>query len=190
MLAMPPLNYSKWDQIEDSDDEPDLPPPENKPMPPPPGTRSDEKATATVRAGFVVKAVSLNDQRNVYINVCSSEAVPGTGMSATPNAVNRLGVTFPYIVGDLRSDFDGEDPCWVIECLFHPDTLRRANREKLTMESLIKTAVALVSQNAVALTSESEWELFNSDLLVDAPTADDVKTWFFAPGRLDMRAIE
>ena len=177
---MPPLNYSKWDNIDDSDDEeqPAPQPPVSGKAVSSPGSSNEEKQTATVVAGFIVKTACLTTGVPLFINICASTSVPGGGMSATPTSIDGLAANFPYICGDMRMDNDGAGDCFVVECIFHPSTLARAEAEKLTAQSVIKTALAVVSQKSRPV-KEDEWALFAPDELKEPTGAH-----FFAPGKL------
>lgn len=193
-LPLMPLNYSKWDNLDDSDD--DDAPPANKGGSGGGGSSgavskaksTDERQSASVTSSFVLRTIRSSNRVPVYINVCASHVVPGGAMTATPTAANNLLATnLPYIVGDVRQDNDGEEACHVVECIFHPDTIKRADADKLAAETVIQTALAVVSQRQFEL-EQREWSVVTHDALKDSST-----TYFFAPGRLanvDLSAVE
>ena len=175
-----PLNYSKWDNLDDSDDE--APPPHNEVAPSRQQQQqrgaSGQTQQTTVKAAFILKSKALADGRQIYINVCSSNAVDG-GLSAKPASVKGLNATLPYIVGDLRTDEDANgDGCYVVEALFHPDTMGTAEKNKQTAETVITTALAVVSELATPV-DQKEWSVFEPDALRERNGAH-----FFAPGKL------
>ena len=90
---MPPLNYSKWDNIDDSDDE-DVPASTSSgaARQQPVDSSHGASRTAEVRAGFVVCAPSRADGEPLYINVCSSNVVADEQghMSAKPSGKGGL----------------------------------------------------------------------------------------------------
>jgi len=175
-----PLNYSKWDNIEDSDDEEEkFTGGRNVPSQPVPQA-SQEKQTAQVTAGFIVRTTVASgsySRRPAYINVCSSPSVPDT-MSAAPSAINGLDTSFPYIVGDPREDKDKEGICLVVECLFHPKTLATFDTDKRIGEAIIMTALNVVSDMAMPL-DKVGWSLFEPSEL-----RERTGKFFFAPGKL------
>ena len=180
-LAGMPLNYAKWDNLEDSDEEEErFSGGVNRPNQPSPHA-SQDKQTAQVAPNFIVRTTALasgcHSKRPAYINVCSSTAVPGS-MSAAPSSMRGLDASFPYIVGDVREDEDKEGACFVVECLFHPDAHSAFAKDKRIGEAMIRTALNVVSEMALPL-DKSEWSLFELDEL-----REKNGTFFFAPGRL------
>mmetsp|Transcript_1751 Transcript_1751/g.3528 ORF Transcript_1751/g.3528 Transcript_1751/m.3528 type:complete len:183 (-) Transcript_1751:314-862(-) len=174
---MPALNYSKWDNLDDSDDEAPPPPRIEPAQKRAPSKQSGSRGSATVAAGFILKTTA-HDGKEMYINVCSSNAVEGN-MSATPSSKSGLNATLPFIVGDMRSDTNSEgDSCYVVEALFHPDTIARADKDKQTAETVITTALAVVSQHAT-LVDQKAWSIFEPAALRETTGA-----YFFAPGKL------
>ena len=181
-----PLNYSKWDNFVDSDDE-DLP--VIKPIHPkgekPPseggrGSVQGEKGQATVTAAFIVRTVARTNNVPVYLNICSSPSVPGGGMTAFPDSNNGLSANMPYICGDIRQDNDGEADCYVLEFIFAPDTLKQATDNKQACEVCIRTALAVVSQQHEILKVDPDgWQLYAPDALKEVSGAH-----FFAPGKM------
>jgi len=122
----------------------------------------------------------------VYINVCSSDVVEDQ-MTAVPNSPHGLGCTLPYIVGDLREDANGSEPCLVLEVMFNPTTLERSAASKQTQQAVITTAVNVVSENVLPLRT-SEWALFEPEMLKEVTGC-----YFFAPGKLrndDLDGVE
>ena len=105
-------------------------------------------------------------------------------MSAVPSAAQGLAANMPYICGDLRQDHDGQAECFVVECICHQDTIKRADDNKQAAETVITTALNVVNQNAVPIVLE-EWSLFAPDALQDATGKH-----FFAPGRLANQDLE
>jgi hypothetical protein len=186
-----PLDYSKWDALEDSDDEE---PPKsssvssNKVNDNGPQVPGCDKQSATVTAGFIVQTSASKDKLPVYINVCSSPVVPGGALKTTPSAVDGIDASFPYICGDLRTDDDGHGDCYVVELIIHPQTMVRADKDKPMAHAVIRTALAVVSQKALPV-EETEWSLFTPDALKEVSGA-----YFFAPGKLvadeDLQGVE
>ena len=174
---MPVTDYSAWDNF--SDDSDGDPAPSNNgrilQQQRPQGT--DQKQTATVTAGFILKTETLDTKRPAYINVCSSPSVPGT-VSATPSATFGFDATLPYIVGDVREDVDEHGSCFVVECLFHVETLQAFEADKRLAESVITTALNVVSELAMPV-DKSNWQLFEPAALKE-PTGK----YFFPPGKL------
>ena len=116
-------------------------------------------------------------EKKLYINICASNSVP-SGMDTVPSAARGLNASLPYIVGDARRDDDGGDAeCYVVECLFHPDTIAHADANKQAAETVITTALAVVSELAVPCTKD-RWCLFE-----DSRIREHDGTHFFAPGK-------
>lgn len=185
----PPMNYSKWDKIEDSDDE--EPQPSRGRILPKQHTQQEhdrnETRTASVTAGFIIKTLAHVQHAQLgtadvpaYINVCSSTAVEGK-MSATPGGPLSLDATLPYIVGDPRQDEDRDgNDCVVVECMFHQDTLAAYERDKRSAETIITTALNVVSELAFPVDKEKgSWSLFEPDAL-----RETTGRYFFPPGKL------
>ena len=147
---------------------------------------SNEKQTATVKAGFIVQTSSARDKKAVYINVCSSDAVPGGAMSGTASSMGGITANFPYICGDIRTDTDGgggaSSSCYVVELIVHPETIDRATKDRQTHLAVIKTALAVVSDKAIPL-DQKVWSLFEPKALRESTGA-----YFFAPGKLAQAA--
>ena len=86
---------------------------------------------------------------------------------------------FPYICGDLRTDTDlKSEPCYVIELIVHPETMKRAEKDRQTQMAVIKTAMAVVSEKSIPVQAEN-WALCESESLREPSGA-----YFFAPGRM------
>lgn len=179
---MPPLNYSKWDNLDDSDDEEAEAPVGMKTgasRPEPQGQGQEAKQTASVLPAFVVQSVSIADKRPTYINVVSSPAVPGGAMTGVASDEGGVTASFPYICGDLRTDTDLQSaPCYVIELIVHPETMKRAEKDRQTQMAVIKTALAVVSEKSIPVQAES-WSMCESESLREPSGA-----YFFAPGRM------
>ena len=187
---MPPLNYSKWDNLDDSDD--DEPKkssvrPTGEALGGGSSKAGGEKQSATVTAGFVIRT-SIAGGSKLYINICSSLAVPG-GMTAVPDASNGLAANMPYICGDMRQDDDGGKTCLCVEFIFAPATLKAAADNKQAAEVCIKTALAVVAQNHQNLAvDQTDWSLFEHDAIREVTGAH-----FFAPGKMadqDLDGVE
>lgn len=173
------VNYDKWDHIVDSDDE-EQPAPQvqaQKPSRPEVAGPDGPRQSATVKASFIIQTECTTDNRKLYINVCSSNAVP-SGMATTPSAARGLDASLPYIVGDVRADEDEHGECYVVECLFHPETIHHADNNKQAAETVIATALAVVGDSSVPCTKDS-WSLFEP-----AALREKNGTYFFAPGKL------
>lgn len=174
-----PLNYSKWDNIVDSDDDDgpttggvDRPDTSNP-------TEVGEQRSATVKPGFVVHCPAANDGHPpLFINVCSSGVVEET-MSSTPHGSASLGVSFPYQLGNLRPELDGDTQVAVVELMVSPGTLTQSMATKQAQQALITAAVQLASKHVLPL-REEEWKLCTRDELREP----DGQSYFFAPGRL------
>ena len=192
---MPPINYSKWDNLEDSDD--DEHQTKGKPtqgtiqpnVPPSGGGASsageDQKKKATVTAGFVVRTMAAGHGVPLYINICSSPAVPGGGMTTKPDA-GGLSANMPYIAGDPRQDHDGETTCIVVEFIFAPDTLKHAAANKQAHKVCIDTALAVLGQHYDSMKIDQQnWSLFEREEIKERSGA-----YFFAPGKMDLGAVE
>lgn len=188
---MPPLNYSKWDNLDDSDD--DEPKkssvrPTGEALGGGSSKAGGEKQSATVTAGFVIRT-SIAGGSKLYINICSSLAVPGGGMTAVPDASNGLAANMPYICGDMRQDDDGGKTCLCVEFIFAPATLKAAADNKQAAEVCIKTALAVVAQNHQNLAvDQTDWSLFEHDAIREVTGAH-----FFAPGKMadqDLDGVE
>ena len=177
---MPVTDYNKWSNFEDSDDEEQQPNGRIEGKSQPSFSKEDagEKQKATVAASFIIRSVA-RDGKPCYLNVCSSDAVEG-GMRAQAARARGLDASLPYIVGDPRTDEDVEGDCHVIECLFHPDTILSATKNKQTAETVITTALAVVSELAIPLDKQS-WALFEPEALREVNG-----THFFAPGKLKL----
>jgi len=188
---MPPsgVNYAKWDNIEDSDD--DEPQPSRGRILPKHHTQQEhdrnETRTASVTAGFIIKTTAHVQHAQLgtadapaYINVCSSTAVEGK-MSATLGGPLSLDATLPYIVGDPRQDEDRDgNDCVVVECMFHPDTLAAYELDKRSAETIITTALNVVSELAFPVDKDKgSWSLFEPDAL-----RETTGRYFFPPGKL------
>ena len=177
---MPPLNYSKWDNLDDSDDDEVEAPVGMKTGASQPEAQGQgqEKQTASVLPAFVIQSTSIADKKPTYINVVSSPAVPGGGMSGVANDGGIM-ANFPYICGDLRTDTDlKSEPCYVIELIVHPETMKRAEKDRQTQMAVIKTAMAVVSEKSIPVQAEN-WTLCESESLREPSGA-----FFFAPGRM------
>ena len=182
---MPVTDYSKWDHIDDSDDE-ESPADQGRivpqrqhtnAMPQPSG---NETQTAQVTAGFIIRTVIVTDEAQrvpAFINVCSSTSVAGQ-LSAAP-ASQGLDATLPFIVGDLREDVDADGAqCCVVECMFHPATLAAFDHDKRSAETVITTALNVVSEHAMPV-EKGTWSLFEPDALRETNGR-----YFFPPGKL------
>ena len=184
-----PLDYSKFDNIVDSDDEEGASRPsvaknrgqelvERRTDQQPamdPSKRAEGTAETKVKAGFVLKVRAKDGAEPLFINVCSSTIVEDV-MHANPDR-KGLGVTFPYQLGHLRKDVEGTLPCRVLEIIFSPGTLAGIDN-KQTHHALITAAVRIVSQYALPL-HEDSWELFTHKALREVDG-----TYFFPPMRL------
>jgi hypothetical protein len=164
-----PLDYSKFDNLDDSDDDDQTEELRIEHHDQPlqvtdvHGARQKlpKQQTASVKAGLVVRVPTRGEGRPVYINVCQSTIVPGEmSTKPSPSSPKSLVVTFPHVLGDFRQDRDRHGPCHVIEAMFHPGTLAQCgNDNKQNQKNLILSAVRLVSQRMPLL--EEEWVLFN-----------------------------
>jgi hypothetical protein len=195
---MPPLNYSKWDNLDDSDDDE----PQQRggrsqaavgrdvPNVKPASGEEDQKKSATVKAGFIVRTMAQNGgvPMPLYVNVCESSSVPGGGMTAAPSSADGLAANMPYIAGDPRQDFDGAADCIVVEFIYAPDTMRQAEANKQAHEVCIKTALAVLGKHYEPLQIDQQrWAIFERDEVQEKTLPGK---YFFAPGKLDMRAVE
>ena len=103
-----PIDYSKFDHLEDSDDEDSKAEPQGRILPSNDAAlASGQRAQATVKAGVILKTIATADGRAAYINIVGSSAVEG-GMSASAAAPRGLDSNVPFIVGDVRTDDDGQ----------------------------------------------------------------------------------
>jgi len=177
---MPVTDYSKWDAIEDSDEE-EAPAPKGRVVDrakPNASGEPMETKQATVSAGFIIKTTALVEpQRPAYINVCISSSVPGTMRAAASSG--GLDATLPYIVGDVREDVDRDRAaCYVVECMFSPDTLAAYDRDRRSAETVIHTALGVVADLAMPV-DKVTWSLFEP-----AELREVSGRYFFPPGRL------
>ena len=180
------VDYSKWDNLDDSDDDDDPNQQSQKgaqPLGEGKQTAGDpnEKRQATVKAGFIIRTIARGDGgRPLYINICSSPAVPGGPMTTTPEAMNSMQANMPYICGEIRQDVDMERGCLVIEFIFAPATLVAADTHKTAAEACIQCALAVIREKHARLdVDQNDWKLFAPDALQEANGAH-----FFAPGKL------
>ena len=177
-----PIDYSKFDHLEDSDDEDSKAEPQGRILPSNDAAlASGQRAQATVKAGVILKTIATADGRAAYINIVGSSAVEG-GMSASAAAPRGLDANIPFIVGDVRTDDDGQlgdgRGCYVVECMFHPSTMERFGSDKQAAETCIQTALAVVSKSALPV-DQAAWSLFEPAALREMDG-----TYFFPPGKL------
>jgi hypothetical protein len=179
-------DYSKWDTFVDSSDDDEAAKPAITPAAPVVPGPSGPSQQATVKASFIVLTECTLDKKKLYINICSSNSV-AHGMSTTPSDARGLHASLSYIVGDARTDDDGDGECYVVECLFHPETIAHADNNKQAAEAVIHTALNVVSDLSVPCAKNS-WSLFEH-----ARLREHDGTYFFAPGKLaddDLSGIE
>ncbi|KAJ3043657.1 Protein kintoun [Rhizophlyctis rosea] len=92
--------------------------------------------------GFVVKTSTQvgRTMEKVFINICSSPEIKTATLSGTTTKGQNWSI--PYSLNPKREDVDhANNKCSVYDCVFHPDTLKRAADSVGFRNMLISTAL-------------------------------------------------
>lgn len=96
-------------------------------------------------AGFVIKSKDQHGQK-FFVNMTSHELVDPPEEKHLPDS-DQPAVRIPLSLGEIREDFDKKgDPCQVIDCIWNPETLKRAKKEMLYKQGLVELSFEYVKQ--------------------------------------------
>lgn len=111
-----------------------------------------ESITVVPQPGFVAKTRSLtHGGRKVFINLCTSEHVDPCGEMAADagdgGAPEEARVRIPLSLGPPHEDLDKDGAaCTVYDCVFHPDTVQEAKKDRHFRDFMMQLVLASVQQ--------------------------------------------
>jgi len=104
--------------------------------------------------GYVLKTV-MNGETKCFINMCENEKIgkPSSEMGVGDGGKRGLQWSIPHSLAPPRDDFDkNKVVCQVFDCVFHPDTLRMAQKNAAFKQMINSTAMdSIVEKFSVTL---------------------------------------
>ncbi|XP_026276217.1 protein kintoun [Frankliniella occidentalis] len=101
--------------------------------------------------GFVVKT-SIDGERKAFINICQNDVVskPSSSVASEEGSQGRRW-SLPFSLAPAREDYDKQkNHCTVFDVVFHPETLKLAEKNLEFRKMLINTAFDAVEDNCKA----------------------------------------
>lgn len=98
--------------------------------------------------GYVLKTV-MNGETKCFINICENDKIgkPSSQMGEGEGGRKGLQWSIPHSLAPPRDDFDKNKVlCQVIDCVFHPDTLRMALKNAAFKQMINSTALDSVAE--------------------------------------------
>lgn len=102
--------------------------------------------------GFVVKS-SINGERKAFINICKNDKVSKPSSSAaSEEGTQGRQWSLPFSLAPPREDYDKQrNHCTVFDVVFHPETLKMAEKSTEFRKMVINTALDAVEDNCKAM---------------------------------------